>query len=63
MNLITYMRLRVLGNDKGQDLVEYALLVALVALAAAGALEIANGGITRAFEGISSSLDSAMSGS
>ena len=64
MNLITYLRLRVLGNnDKGQDLVEYALLVALVALAAAGALEVANGGITRAFNGISESLDAAMSGS
>lgn len=31
MNLFTYLRARV-SNDEGQDLLEYALLVALIAI-------------------------------
>jgi len=37
MNLITRMR-KLLRTDSGQDLLEYALLVALIALVAVGAI-------------------------
>jgi Flp pilus assembly pilin Flp len=38
MNLITRLR-KLLRNDSGQDLLEYALLVALIALVAFGAIQ------------------------
>ena len=61
MNVITYLRLRTFGNDnKGQDLVEYALLVALIALGAYVALGQAEDGISAAFSGIVTKLSSAM---
>jgi len=37
MNLITRLR-KMLRNDSGQDLLEYALLVALIALVAVAAI-------------------------
>ena len=36
-------------DDEGQDLVEYALLVALIAVAPVGAMELLTGGISTAF--------------
>jgi len=33
-NLVSYLRAKLLRNDSGQDLLEYALLVALIALVA-----------------------------
>ena len=38
MNLINRLR-KLLRNDSGQDLLEYALLVALIALVAFGAIQ------------------------
>jgi Flp pilus assembly pilin Flp len=38
MNLITRLR-KLLRNDSGQDLLEYALLVALIALVAFAAIQ------------------------
>jgi Flp pilus assembly pilin Flp len=39
MNLITRLR-KLLRNDSGQDLLEYALLVALIALVAFTAIQL-----------------------
>ena len=41
MMMKLYSRLQALKNDAGQDLLEYALLVALIALVAVGAVTLA----------------------
>ena len=43
-----YIRARVLREDSGQDLVEYALVVALISLAAVGGMKTLAGGINTA---------------
>jgi Flp pilus assembly pilin Flp len=55
MNFITRMRKR-LANDSGQDLLEYALLVALIALVAVGAISATGGKATDIFTSISNEL-------
>ena len=58
MNLIA--RLRMLRrNDEGQDLLEYALLVALIALVAVGAITTTGTGVNTIFGDISAELGSA----
>jgi pilus assembly protein Flp/PilA len=53
-------RLRVLGRgDEGQDLLEYALLVALIALVAVGAVTLAGGSVSTIFGNIASTLSGA----
>ncbi len=57
----TVLKLYVLGQnllvqEEGQDLVEYALLVSLIALAAITAVSNIAGGITAIFSNVSSSL-------
>ena len=55
MNLLT--RLRMLRrNDSGQDLLEYALLVALIALVAIGAITTTGQGVSTVFQDISDQL-------
>ena len=55
MNLIT--RLRMLRrNDSGQDMLEYALLVALIALVAIGAITTTGTGVSTVFQDISDQL-------
>ena len=55
MNLLT--RLRMLRrNDSGQDLLEYALLVALIALVAIGAITTTGTGVSTVFQDISDQL-------
>ena len=55
MNLLT--RLRMLRrNDSGQDLLEYALLVALIALVAIGAITTTGTGVSTVFQDISDPL-------
>jgi pilus assembly protein Flp/PilA len=55
MNLIA--RLRTLRrNDSGQDLLEYALLVALIALVAIGAITTTGQGVSTVFTDISTQL-------
>jgi pilus assembly protein Flp/PilA len=55
MNLIA--RLRTLRrNDSGQDLLEYALLVALIALVAIGAITTTGQGVSAVFTDISGQL-------
>ena len=58
MNLITRLR-KMLRNDSGQDLLEYALLVALIALIAIGAVAAAGGAVNNIFQAIANALGGA----
>jgi pilus assembly protein Flp/PilA len=53
--------LKNLAREDGQDLVEYALIVALLAFCAAGTMKILAADINNAFAGIGSSLTSYVS--
>jgi pilus assembly protein Flp/PilA len=58
MRLIT--RVRSFANDEsGQDLLEYALLVALIALVAFGAVKLAGNSVNAIFSNIASQLATA----
>ncbi len=58
MNLIT--RLRALTRETaGQDLLEYALLVALIALVAYGAVELTGTNVNTIFSSIASKVGAA----
>ena len=48
-------------NDEGQDLLEYALLVALIALVAVLAVTAAGGSVKTIFENIANALSKAVS--
>jgi len=52
---------RLTNCEQGQDLVEYALIVALVAFGATAALQSLGAGINNAFTNISSTLASSLS--
>ena len=52
---------RLMDCEEGQDLVEYALVVALVAFGATAALQSLGTGINNAFTNISSTLASSLS--
>ena len=53
-------QLRVFVNDEsGQDLLEYALLVALIALVAFGAVQLAGGQVSAIFNNITNQLKNA----
>src|SRR5262249_28206273 len=55
MELVT--RLRALArDDEGQDLLEYALLVALIALVCVGAITAAGGKVSQTFSQIASAI-------
>ncbi len=58
MNLINlYSHLKsVIGREEGQDLVEYALVVALIAFGAITGMGYLATGINNAFSGISTTL-------
>ena len=51
----------VVRKDEGQDLLEYALLVALIALVAIAAVEAAGGSVKTIFNNIASALNGAAS--
>ena len=55
MKLFTLLR-KLRKNDSGQDLLEYALLVALIALVAVGAITTTGLNATAIFESISTDL-------
>ena len=55
MNLITRLRM-LLRNDSGQDLLEYALLVALIALVAVGAITTTGENVSIIFDAIADKL-------
>ena len=58
MNLSTLMNL--LRDESGQDLIEYALVAALIALGAIAAMNNVATGISNAFSAVSSNLTSAV---
>jgi pilus assembly protein Flp/PilA len=51
----------LIGSDEGQDLVEYALVVALIAFGATAGMKSLSAGLTKAFQGISTTLGSYVS--
>lgn len=51
-----YVALQILKDEKGQDLVEYALVVALIALAATAGMNTLAGDINTAFSNVGSKL-------
>ena len=55
MNLITRLR-KLLRNDSGQDLLEYALLVALIALVAVAAISSTGEKARDIFQAVSDQL-------
>ena len=58
-NLVYYLRAKLLRNDSGQDLLEYALLVALIALVCVVAITSTGSGVNAIFSDISSELKTA----
>jgi len=51
--------LRLVRDDAGQDLIEYALLAAFIALACVAAMTLVGGGINTLFTKINSDLNDA----
>jgi Flp pilus assembly pilin Flp len=58
MTLVNRVRTFV-HDDSGQDLLEYALLVALIALVAFGAVKLAGNSVNSIFSNIASQLGTA----
>lgn len=58
MLLKLYMKAQLLREDHGQDLIEYALVVALIALAATVGMKAVAGDINTAFTAIGTKLTS-----
>ena len=58
-NLVYYLRMKLMRNDSGQDLLEYALLVALIALVCVGVITSTGSGVQQIFTNISGALDKA----
>lgn len=57
-----YLKLHILfRSEEGQDLVEYALLVALIAFGATAGMKALATGLNSAFKGISTTLGSYVS--
>ena len=55
--LSAYIRLRdLLTGEEGQDLVEYALVVALIAFGAIAGMKLLATGLNNAFSGIATTL-------
>lgn len=54
---------RLVKEDSGQDLIEYALVAALIALGAIGAMKTVSGDISTLFSTVGSQLTSAGGGS
>jgi pilus assembly protein Flp/PilA len=54
--LLTYVRAR-LGREEGQALVEYALIISLIALLAIGGLTLAGGKVDTMFSSIADKLN------
>jgi len=58
MNFINHVRAFV-KNEEGQDLLEYALLIALIALVAVGAVTAAGVKVDAVFQAITGSIPAA----
>jgi Flp pilus assembly pilin Flp len=55
-NLAYYLRAKLRMNESGQDLLEYALLVALIALVSVGVIGIAGQNVKTIFTSIGAQL-------
>jgi len=55
-----YVKVQILNDDSGQDLIEYALVAALIAFAAVAGMNGLSGKINDAFSTIGSKLTSAL---
>jgi len=53
---VTYLKSFVRKSDEGQDLLEYALLVALIAIVAVGAVTLAGESVDTIFTNIANTL-------
>jgi Flp pilus assembly pilin Flp len=58
-NLVYYLRAKLGQNESGQDLLEYALLVALIALVSVGVITSTGSGVQSIFTDISAELSKA----
>ncbi len=58
MALVNYIR-AFAKDESGQDLLEYALLVALIALVAFGAIQLAGNSVNNIFNNIAGKLNAA----
>jgi Flp pilus assembly pilin Flp len=58
-NLVYYLRAKLGRNESGQDLLEYALLVALIALVSVGVITSTGSGVQSIFTDISAELSKA----
>ena len=58
MQLVNFVK-SFATNDEGQDLLEYALLVALIALIAIGAVGLAGGAVNTIFSNVAAALTAA----
>ena len=56
LGLKLYLKARMLADDNGQDLIEYALVVALIAFAATAGMSTLAKDINKAFASIGSTL-------
>ena len=60
LSLITRLQ-SIVRREEGQDLLEYALLVALIALVAVGAVTLAGKSVNTIFTNIATALNTAIS--
>jgi pilus assembly protein Flp/PilA len=58
MSMIIRMR-TILRNEEGQDLIEYAMLVALIALFCVGAVTLAGGSVRDLFNSVGAAIPAA----
>jgi Flp pilus assembly pilin Flp len=56
MNIVTYLR-SLVHLDEGQDLLEYALLVALIAIVCVGAVGLAGTAVNKIFSNVATQLN------
>jgi pilus assembly protein Flp/PilA len=60
LSMLYIKMLTLLSNEEGQDLIEYALVVALIAFGAVAAMTVLSSDINSAFSTIGTRLTSAM---
>jgi pilus assembly protein Flp/PilA len=57
---MTHLLRKIAADDSGQDLIEYALVAAIVALGSVAALKTLGNGIGNTFNGVGTSLTNAV---
>jgi pilus assembly protein Flp/PilA len=59
-SMLNSLRRRFVREDSGQDLLEYALLVALIAIFCVGAISAAGGSVQDVFQNIADEIAAAL---